>query len=249
MSETMRASISWCCVLFLVSQISIFVGNVQAETCSLASYYSSHMVLQQQPHNAILWGYAGVKATVEVTVQDKIYKAKVGFKPFSATAIWKVKLDPMPAGGPYNITVLCEAFTVVNTISLVDVLFGDVWVCSGQSNMAFAVNQSFNGSKELNESVKYPNIRLLAVNEVTSAKPDYDFNGGLYEPWSRPNSDSLGGKAPPFSYFSALCWFFGRDLYENLQYPIGLISSNWGGTPIEDWSSPDVLKNCSAKER
>ncbi|XP_033626189.1 sialate O-acetylesterase-like [Asterias rubens] len=241
----MKMSICWCCVLFL---ISIFVGNVQAETCSLASYYSSHMVLQQQPQNAILWGYTDDQAAVQVRVQDKMYKAQTGFKPFSTTAIWKVKLDPMPAGGPYNITVFCQAFTVVNTIYLVDVMFGDVWVCSGQSNMAFTVKQAFNGSKELIDSVTYPNIRLLAVVNVTSATPEYDFNGGLHGPWSKPNSDSLGGKAPTYTYFSALCWFFGRDLYDSLQYPIGLISSNWGSTPIEVWSAPNVLQHCNATE-
>ena len=69
-------------------------------------------------------------------------------EPFSTSAIWKVKLDPMPAGGPYNITVICQAFTVVNTIYLVDVMFGDVWVCSGQSNMAFTVKQVYNSRLE-----------------------------------------------------------------------------------------------------
>ncbi|XP_038069722.1 sialate O-acetylesterase-like [Patiria miniata] len=241
---------SWIVLLLwqLAALIYIFPGGAHAETCMLASYYSSHMVLQQQPHSAVIWGYADIKATIEVKVRDKMYKTSVEAEVPSRVGVWKVKLDPMLAGGPYDIVVFCEAFTVVNSVILEDVMFGDVWVCSGQSNMAFAVDQSFNGSKELNESVNYPNIRLLAVKQVLSETP-YDDLHGLYEPWSKPSPETLGSKAQIFNYFSALCWFFGRDLYDSMQYPIGLISTNWGGTPIEDWSSPDVLKKCSATHR
>ncbi|XP_022084099.1 sialate O-acetylesterase-like isoform X2 [Acanthaster planci] len=232
----------------LVAHVCVFPGSVQAETCKLASYYSNYMVLQQQPHNAVVWGYSDIMATIEVKVGDKMYKASIETQFPSRVGVWKVKLDPMPAGGPYDIVVFCEDWRAVNTVVLKDVMFGDVWICSGQSNMAFTVDQSFNGSKELNESINYPDIRLLAVKQVLSETPYNDLHG-LYEPWSKPSPETLGSKAATFTYFSALCWFFGRDLYDTLQYPIGLISTNWGGTPIEAWSSPDVLKTCGTRNR
>ncbi|XP_071958438.1 sialate O-acetylesterase-like isoform X2 [Antedon mediterranea] len=201
------------------------------------------MVLQMAPEQANIWGYANKGAQIEVTLKGKVFSAVATSTSFSADAVWKVTLDPVPPSGPFTITISSLSNGIHEVIELNDVLFGDVWVCSGQSNMAFEVKQAFNGTEELLKSYEYPNVRVFAVQQVESSIPFYDLKA-VYQPWSQPTPETLGKDTATFTYFSAVCWFFGRDLYDHLKYPIGLISTNWGGTPVEAWSSPDALAKC-----
>uniref|UniRef100_A0A8C5TDD5 Sialic acid acetylesterase n=1 Tax=Malurus cyaneus samueli TaxID=2593467 RepID=A0A8C5TDD5_9PASS len=177
-----------------------------------ASYYGDHMVLQKKPSGAVVWGHGDLGAVVTVTLSGAggliIMEKTAHVKGPSGT--WTTLLDPMNAGGPYALT----AEQGRENVTLRDIYFGDVWLCSGQSNMAMTVLQ----------------VRPHGTEEAGSGR---DRAG---------DSENLGHGN--FTYFSAVCWLFGRSLYEALGSPIGLVEVAWGGTPIEAWSSRRVLQAC-----
>src|SRR5262249_51059155 len=142
-----------------------------------------------------------------------------------AKGAWSVKLGPFAAGGPHEMTVSGK-----NTITLKNVLFGEVWICSGQSNMQWGVGGSNNAQQEI-AAAKYPQVRLFSVRNVTSQKPLAEVPGG---PWVVCSPESVGG-------FTAVGYFFGRHLHETLNVPIGLINTSWGGTICEAWTSAETL--------
>uniref|UniRef100_A0A672ITK3 Sialate O-acetylesterase-like n=1 Tax=Salarias fasciatus TaxID=181472 RepID=A0A672ITK3_SALFA len=196
----------------------------------LASYYGDHMVLQKSPARAVLWGYGPEGAHVTVSLSGPI---QLRTSPVTVTkGIWRVTLDPVEPGGPYMLMVSSES----NTITLKDVLFGDIWVCGGQSNMQFQTSRVFNASSELALAPKYPHVRPFqaALNVSETELPDLV---QVQIPWSVPTAGVM-------SEFSAVCWLFGRYLYDVLKYPIGLVESCWGGTPVEAWSSSRALQQC-----
>uniref|UniRef100_A0A8C5EK07 Sialate O-acetylesterase-like n=1 Tax=Gouania willdenowi TaxID=441366 RepID=A0A8C5EK07_GOUWI len=195
-----------------------------------ASYYGDHMVLQKSPQRAVVWGYGPEGAKITVSLSGPVNQEA---SPVTVTkGIWKVTLDPVDAGGPYTVNVSSTNYTAI----LKDVLFGDIWVCGGQSNMFFQTSQVFNASEELALAAKYPHVRpfMAALKESETELPD------LIEvklPWFVARADVL-------SEFSAVCWLFGRYLYDTMKYPIGLVESCWGGTPVETWSSSRALHMC-----
>ncbi|XP_076846235.1 sialate O-acetylesterase isoform X2 [Brachyhypopomus gauderio] len=203
-----------------------------------ASYYGDHMVLQRAPERAVVWGYATVGAKVELSLSGPKYNLVNSIHVISG--VWTVSLEPVPAGGPYNLTAVQRGSTI-SEIVLTDILFGDVWLCGGQSNMAFTLAQVYNASEELAMASSFPDVRIFqaALEQSTVELNDL---AGVEVPWSRPNPELLGGK--DFTHFSAVCWLFGRYLYETMKFPIGLVESCWNGTPIEAWSSPRVLHKC-----
>jgi sialate O-acetylesterase len=132
----------------------------------------------------------------------------------------------MKAGtGPLEMTVAGK-----NTLKLTNILVGEVWVCSGQSNMEWSLNRINNGDKEIAEA-KYPKIRLFMVAKATAAAPQADCKGQ----WVECSPQTV----PPFS---AVGYLFGRQLHQDLGVPVGLIGSNWGGTPAESWTSREMLE-------
>ncbi|XP_069138696.1 sialate O-acetylesterase-like isoform X2 [Argopecten irradians] len=194
------------------------------------------MVLQKAPQQAVIWGYNPLSNVfIDVSVAQQKVRALVG-----TNGQWSVTLDPVKGPGPYNVT----ARGPEGEITLTDVLFGDVWLCSGQSNMQFSVSQVFNASEEIKDADNYPNIRLFTVNQVTSKVPltDLDAPKSIKQPWSVASRKAVDGGA--WGYFSAVCWLYGKYLYQKLGYPIGLVNTCWGGTPVEAWSSPDALAKC-----
>lgn len=206
-----------------------------------ASYYGDHMVLQQRPARAVVWGYGEVGALVTVTLLQGIDTFSQVAVAVNGDGIWKVLLDPMDYGGPYDLVAHQTFKTEVTNIHLEDVLFGDVWVCGGQSNMEMTVSQIFNASEELAQAARYPNIRLFSASLETSDTELLDLAKVDLE-WSVPTPQNLGHS--DFTYFSAVCWIFGRHLAERFKYPIGLVESTWGGTPVEAWSSKTALSKC-----
>jgi len=125
-------------------------------------------------------------------------------------------------------------------------LFGDVYVCSGQSNMQMTVHSAFNATDEIAAAANYPNIRVYTVGQSTfSATPLQEF-ANVEQFWSVASPESIG--TGDWSSFSATCWFFGKNLYDKNKVPLGLFSSNWGGTPVEAWSSADALSKCKKSE-
>ncbi|MFT5131034.1 MAG: sialate O-acetylesterase [Rhodothermales bacterium] len=197
-----------------------FVTTATAEV-SLPSILNSHMVLQQGIPVPV-WGWAadGESVTVTFAGQKKTAKAAAGK--------WMVKLDPLKASAKAQEL----AVKGTNEIKLTDILVGEVWICSGQSNMEWSLSRSLNAKEEI-AAANYPNIRLFDVRgHITHAKPQEKCNGA----WAACAPDTTKG-------FSAVGYFFGRRLSKELNTPIGLVGSNWGGTRIEPWCSLDGFKS------
>ncbi|NWX28044.1 SIAE acetylesterase, partial [Notiomystis cincta] len=205
-----------------------------------ASYYGDHMVLQKKPSGAVLWGHGAPGAVVTVTlsgaggliVMEKTAQVK------GPSATWTTVLDPMDQGGPYALT----AEQGLENVTLQDIYFGDVWLCSGQSNMAMTLLQVANASQELAAATRYPYVRIFAAAPARSDVELEDLEK-ISLPWSIPTAAENLGHGN-FTYFSAVCWLLGRSLYEALGSPIGLVEVAWGGTPIEAWSSRRALQAC-----
>ncbi|NXE68148.1 SIAE acetylesterase, partial [Calcarius ornatus] len=209
-----------------------------------ASYYGDHMVLQQKPSGAVVWGHGELGAVVTLTLSGVsglvIMEKTAQVKGPSGT--WTTVLDPMDWGGPYAL----RAEQGLENVTLRDIYFGDVWLCSGQSNMAMTVLQVANASQELATAARYPYVRVFAAAPARSSVELEDLEQ-IDLPWSIPTAAENLGHGN-FTYFSAVCWLLGRSLYEALGTPIGLVEAVWGGTPIEAWSSRRVLKACGLLE-
>ena len=205
-------------LLMICVIITTFAGPVAADVV-LPAVIGPNMVLQRGVE-APVWGWAdpGEKVTVKIADQTQTCVA-------DAKGNWAVKLNKMQAGGPFTMTV-----TGKNSIKLENILVGDVWVCSGQSNMRTPVARSKNSRQEV-KNAKYPSLRLFNVKLATADKPQSDSQGSWCQcdPGTIPN-------------FSAVGYFFGRHLHKNLKVPIGLIQSAYGGTPAEAWTPYEVLQ-------
>lgn len=203
--------------VYIFLMMSLFAFGMQAEV-KLPHVFSDNMVLQRDKVLKI-WGWAdkNEKITVSILAQSKHTKAdKSGY--------WFVNLDPIAYGGPYQIKIQGSK----NTIILDNILIGDVWLCSGQSNMEMPVNgwgQVYNYQEEIKEA-NYPLIRSFNVEKAMSTTPSSDFNGE----WQICSPETV-------SSFSATAYFFARKLNKELNIPIGIIHSSWGGTDIETWIS------------
>jgi len=204
------------------------------------------MVLQRAPQKAIIWGFGDPDKLNILTMNDKVYTTISRSQPANAQneSIWSVTLDPVTDEGPFDIHVSqpLPNGTLV-TITLHDVLFGDVWLCSGQSNMEMAVIDIFNATEEINNAGSYPKIRVFTAFFKASSFPVEELLGVLQN-WSIASPKSIGG--PSFMYMSAVCWLYGRQIHQALGgRPIGLIATSWGGTAIEVWMSPKALQDCN----
>ncbi|XP_021107566.1 sialate O-acetylesterase isoform X1 [Heterocephalus glaber] len=229
-------------VFGLVLPLILWADRIAGIGFRFASYIDNYMVLQKEPAGAVIWGFGIPGATVTVSLcqgQETIMKKVTSVKAPSDT--WMVVLDPMKPGGPFEVIAQQTLETMNSTLRVHDVLFGDVWLCSGQSNMQMTVLQIFNATKELSNTAAYQSVRILSVS-LTEAEEELEDLDAVDLQWSKPSAENLGNGY--FTYMSAVCWLFGRYLYDTLQYPIGLISSSWGGTPIEAWSSERSLKAC-----
>ncbi|OQV24121.1 Sialate O-acetylesterase [Hypsibius exemplaris] len=195
-----------------------------------ANYFQDEMVLQRGEPGSEIWGFGEVGQNVVVTFAGQTLAASV-----NGSGVWGVRLPSMEAGGPYEISASSSMKNLTVDIKIESVLFGDVWLCSGQSNMEFSVEWMFNGSQEVRGASSYPTIRFIEIMQSRSHVP-------LKEPlirqeWSSPDSDKL-------KEFSGICWAFGRRLQERLHIPIGLIGAYYGNSPIKAWSSSEVMDDC-----
>jgi hypothetical protein len=184
----------------------------------LPSLFSEHAVLQQGVAVPV-WGWAdpGEDVTVSVAGQTKAVKA-------DADGEWRVTLDALKPGQTLTLTVKGK-----NTLTVQDVLVGEVWLGSGQSNMAMTVNRCKDFAQE-QAAAHFPQIRMFTVDRVVGKTPQKACKGQ----WVVCASNTVGA-------FSATAYFFGRDLHQKLSVPVGLINSSWGGTPVEAWTSADAL--------
>lgn len=217
---------------------SVFENYPSSTGFRLSATLGDNMVLQRAPASALVWGFAAQGVSVTTTFNGQKYNSVAG-----ADGIWRVNLLPTEAGGPC--TIAFEASTG-ETTALTNVLFGDVYVCGGQSNMQFAVPGNENADAYIKEADSYPNIRLFTVGQGTSSPTPLNDLVTIEQHWEVASSKSVKGTGDGFGYFSAVCWFFGKSLFNGLQgkVPLGLISSNWGGTKDEQWMPAETSLQC-----
>ncbi len=207
--------------------ILFFISSQLYAEVKLPVIFSDNMVLQQQT-DAAIWGTATANKTVKVTTSwnKKSYSTKA-----DSDGKWKVKVNTPSAGGPFSITI-----SDGKTLKLNNVLIGEVWVCSGQSNMQMTMNgyrnQPVLGSNEAIATSTNNSIRLISIEREKSLETKDDFSGE----WLKCNPENVGD-------FSATAYYFGRMIQKALDVPVGLICSAWGGTRIEPWMSESGIKN------
>lgn len=206
---------------FFIAFICLLGASILAKAeIKLPAIIADHMVLQQKS-DAALWGWANPNEEIEINASwnNKAIKAKA-----DGSGKWLIKVKTISAGGPYTIT-----FKGSNEIKISDVYLGEVWLCSGQSNMdrRVAVMQSPDSVKR---TATNPLIRMFTVQKLTNENPQEDLKG-LWE----VNSPTTVGN------FSAVAYHFGNELAMKLNIPIGLIHSSWGGTPAESWVNKKVF--------
>ncbi len=204
----------------------LLATSLKAEV-KLPAIFGDNMVLQQQT-DAAIWGHATASKTVKINTSwnKKSYSAKA-----DSEGKWKIKVQTPSAGGPYSITISDGKILTLN-----NVLIGEVWVCSGQSNMQMTMrgyrNQPVLGANEAIASSENSNIRLITIDRVKNLKPQEDFPGK----WVECTPENVAD-------FSATAYFFGKMVEQALNVPVGLICSSWGGTRIEPWISESGIKS------
>ncbi len=211
----------WIIFSFLIAISVLFsckVSGPPAQNISLPAIFGDNMVLQRGVP-LTLWGRANHDGlvTVEIAGQKKAVLADENDR-------WRIRLRPLKAGGPHTLKIFGA-----DTTTFENVLVGEVWLCSGQSNMEWTVRNSNDAQREMDEA-NYPEIRMFTVQKEVAAQPKDDCVGE----WKVCTPENVGD-------FSAVGYFFGRYLHQQLKVPIGLIHSSWGGTPAEAWTSYATL--------
>lgn len=210
----------------LLSSALLCIALIMPAKVTLFPVFTDNMVLQQNTQ-VRLWGEArpDKKVTAVTSWNGATYTAVSG-----ADGAWSLSVDTPSAGGPYTITLSDGKEKTV----LENVLIGEVWICSGQSNMEMKMSDKVIGwERDLEESEKYTDVRILHVKNTTSPAPNEDIelvDGG----WQTCNAENLMD-------FSATAYYFGKYLNENLDVPVGLIETCWGGTVAEAWTSAEAL--------
>jgi sialate O-acetylesterase len=216
----------------LAAAVVAFAFSARAAELQLASIFGDNMVLQQQQPVPV-WGWSapGAAVTVKFSGQTKSSRA-------DAKGRWEIHLNKLKASSaPADLTVeVAETSEMKSFKTFTNILVGEVWLASGQSNMEKPVGKQSGQKPTLNAEAElaaanYPHIRLFKVEKTLAATPREDlekFNG-----WQECNSNALDSVS-----FSAAAYFFGREIHTNLNVPVGLIESSWGGTRIEPWTPP-----------
>ncbi|MEP6948199.1 MAG: sialate O-acetylesterase [Ginsengibacter sp.] len=199
----------------------MLLANVNAcATIRLPKIFGDSMVLQRGVAIPV-WGWADKNEKILVSFNNQQKQAKAG-----SDGRWKVNLDAEKEGGPYILSIQGG-----NTIVIKDVLVGEVWICSGQSNMEFTVDEARNAAAEMAEA-SYPAIRHVKIANATSDKPLEDVSKTTG--WQTATGANI-------ARFTAVGYFFARELYNQLHVPIGLINTTWGGTDVETWTSKEAM--------
>jgi len=204
------------CIAFILSFLFL---QSQAQL-STARIFGDHMVLQRN-QDIPVWGWSAKGSKVSVSLDGQKATTKA-----DSYGNWKVAFKPMEAGGPYVMTITSGKSKVTYN----DVMIGEVWLCSGQSNMEFALRNALGYRSELKTAVQM-NIRHFKVPNKMSLEPEKDISGGQ---WLKADTGTIGD-------FTAVGYFFAKKISQELHVTVGLINSSWGGTQVESWISKDVL--------
>jgi len=203
------------CLLFTLNAI------LTPAAIRLPSVLGSHMVLQQKSE-VKLWGWCSPAEKITIkTSWDTITYRTTG----ESSAKWIQKIKTPAAGGPYTITI--NETTILN-----DVMIGEIWLCSGQSNMEWGGDQGLKQSLNEAPNANNQNIRFFYISKSTSETPQENCEGS----WKVCTPEEM-------KHFSAIGYFFGKNLQQALNIPVGLINSNWGGTPAQVWTPKNLVEN------
>jgi len=214
----MKRSIVRDITLFLLFSIAL----PAFAAVSLPKLISDGMVLQRDAKVKV-WGWASPAEKVTVNITGKQYKCVA-----NEAGEWSVQLRPHKAGGPFSIEIEGQS----NTIKINNVLFGDVWLCSGQSNMELPMRRVKPLYESEIQNANNSNIRYFAVPQKYNLKyPENDYPSGS---WQEVNTSTILN-------FSAVAYFFGKQLYQKYKVPVGLINASLGGSPIQSWMSEEAL--------
>lgn len=204
-------------ILSLFLLLTVQSLSAQLKICPL---FSNHAVLQRQKPLPV-WGKANPNEEITVNFAQKTQKTVA-----NTEGVWRVTFAAMEAGGPYELTV----FNTKDTLTVSDVLMGEVWLCSGQSNMEWRVSNADNYLKE-RKNADFPQIRHFEVEHEVSLQPQAELKSGE---WKMASAETVGG-------FSAVGFFFARDVYKKLNIPMGILHSSWGGSQVESWISKEGM--------
>ncbi|KAF2332782.1 sialate O-acetylesterase [Flavobacterium nitrogenifigens] len=201
--------------------ILLIFSVISSANVRMPLIFSDGMVLQRDKQIPI-WGFADANESVEVHFNKQIKKTTA-----DKNGKWTVNLNAEKAGGPFELIIIGK-----NKITIKNVLVGEVWICSGQSNMEFQVFKTMNAEKEIS-SANYPMIRHFGVAQDLSGTPKDNLKQGK---WEEANKENVGN-------FTAVGYYFARKLYSELKIPIGIINTSWGGTNVETWTSREAFEN------
>ncbi|HEY8927870.1 MAG TPA: sialate O-acetylesterase [Mucilaginibacter sp.] len=205
---------------FLMLFAALIVADTACAQLSTSKLFGDHAVLQRN-HTIPVWGHAekGKRVTINLNGQSVTAKA-------DANGDWKTSLGPMKEGGPYVMMVSSGK----ETLTYNDIMIGEVWLCSGQSNMEFQLKNALGYKAEQKNATKMP-VRQFHVQDKVSLKPEKEVAGGE---WVLADDKTVGD-------FTAVGYFFAKQLTQNLHVTVGLINSSWGGTEAEDWISREAM--------
>jgi sialate O-acetylesterase len=212
-----------CVKVRLLALVSVIAtAPVQAAEVGFAHVFSDHAVLQRdQP--VTVWGTAGPAQKLTVSLNGHVANGTA-----DKLGKWRVQLPRMPAGGPYTLAVAADG----KSASLNDIMIGDVYLCSGQSNMEFAVRASTNAFAAMNGPTNN-NLRFLNIPKASEFAPQDDIKQPAS--WQVAGRDTVGDA-------SAVCYYMARSLQASYNVPVGFINASWGGTTIQGWISPTALR-------
>jgi sialate O-acetylesterase len=209
------SAVAWVAAMLV---LSLLPGGARADV-RMPALFADHMVLQRDLANPV-WGWADAGEDVVVVIGDQKKTAKADER-----GKWRVVLDPLPVGGPHKIVIEGK-----NRVAIEDVLVGEVWVCSGQSNMQWSINVT-NDADLIKNTAHYPNLRVITVPVLGTQDPQDDFKGS----WQLTTPDTVGG-------FTAVGYLFGLTLHQALGVPVGLIHDSWGGSACDAWIPRELFE-------
>ena len=207
-----------CCVLRFLGLVVLLPAAAHGEV-KLHGLFTDNMVLQRD-QKVPIWGTAADRESITVSLAGHRAESK------AKDGKWRVDLPPLTAGGPHVLVVQGK-----NRLELKNILVGEVWICSGQSNMQWSISDSADAAKHIAESAN-PRLRLFTVPRRGKSEPQSNVEGS----WAESGPTTVPG-------FSAVGFHFGRKLEAELKVPVGLINSSVGGTAAEEWTSREVLES------
>ncbi|MGA1101727.1 MAG: sialate O-acetylesterase, partial [Opitutales bacterium] len=205
--------------VFFLGAVSFVFAKI-----STPAIFGSNMVLQRD-HACPVWGWADPNSSVSLTFAGKTYDAKA-----DQSGNWRITLSPLEESSDPQNMIISYGKNLPDSLVYENILVGEVWLCSGQSNMQWAINRSDDADLEA-LSANYPNLRLISVPQVGTQIPQNNFKGS----WAPASPDTAAS-------FSAVGFLFGSRLHQILGVPVGLINNAWGGSACEAWIPRDRLR-------